>query len=105
MKVLELFTEIEKIALRQSDVEEKDYEEMSRLLGTMGREDMIELVLEFLQIVVKADVEFEILANPYEQEDEKKNRSTFTIGALVRDRGVYYDIQVINNKQSKDIEG
>ena len=72
MKVLELFTEIEKIALEQSDVEEKDFEEMSRLLGTMGREDMIELVLEFLQIVVRADVEFEILANPYEQEVKEK---------------------------------
>lgn len=72
MKVLELFTEIEKIALEQSDVEEKDFEEMSRLLGTMSREDMIELVLEFLQIVVRADVEFEILANPYEQEVKEK---------------------------------
>ena len=68
MKVLELITEIEKIALKQSDVEEKDFEEMSRLIGTMGREDMIELVLEFLQIVVRADVEFELLANPYNQE-------------------------------------
>ena len=72
MKVLELFSEIEKIALEQSDVEEKDFEEMSRLLGTMSREDMIELVLEFLQIVVRADVEFEILANPYEQEVKEK---------------------------------
>lgn len=75
MKVLELFTEIEKIALEQSGIEEKDFEEMSRLLGTMSREDMIELVLEFLQIVVRADVEFEILANPYEQEDEKKTEA------------------------------
>ena len=72
MKVLELFSEIEKIALEQSDVEEKDFEEMSRLLGTMSREDMIELVLEFLQIVVRADVEFEILANPYEQKVKEK---------------------------------
>tara|TARA_R100000278_G_C5418550_1_gene145722 strand:- start:262 stop:504 length:243 start_codon:yes stop_codon:yes gene_type:complete len=72
MKVLELFSEIEKIAFEQSDVEEKDFQEMSELLGTMSREDMIELVLEFLQIVVRADVEFEILANPYEQEVEKQ---------------------------------
>ena len=72
MKVLELFENIEKMALEQSDVEEKDFREMSILLGTMGREDMIELVLEFLHIVVKADVEYEILANPYEQEVEEQ---------------------------------
>ncbi len=72
MKVLELFNEIEKIAFEQSDVEEKDFEEMSRLLGTMSREDMIELVLEFLQITVRADVEFEILANPYQEEVKEK---------------------------------
>ena len=72
MKVLELFSEIEKIALEQKHIEEKDFEDISRLLGTMSREDMIELVLEFLQITVRADVDFELLANPYEEEVKEK---------------------------------
>ncbi len=75
MKVLELFNEIEKIALKQKHIEEKDFDDMSKLLGTMSREDMIELVLEFLQITVRADVDFELLANPYEEEDEKKTEA------------------------------
>ncbi len=75
MKVLELFNEIEKIALKQKHIKEKDFDDMSKLLGTMSREDMIELVLEFLQITVRADVDFELLANPYEEEDEKKTEA------------------------------
>lgn len=76
MKVLELFTEIEKIALEQSGVEEKTLKKWVDYLE-LWVEDMIELVLEFLQIVVRADVEFEILANPYEQEDEKKQKHIY----------------------------
>ena len=73
MKVVDLFMQIEEIAFKQKDVEEKDFTEMEDLLATMPREDMIELVLEFMQIVVRADVDSDLIHNPYQnQEDEMK---------------------------------
>lgn len=74
MKVADLFMQIEKIAIKQKDVEQKDFTEMENLLATMPREEMIELVLEFMQIVVRADVDSELIYNPYEdKEDDKPN--------------------------------
>ena len=73
MKVVDLFMQIEEIAFKQKDVEEKDFTEMEDLLATMPREDMIELILEFMQIVVRADVDSDLIYNPYQgQEDEMK---------------------------------
>lgn len=74
MKVVDLFMQIEEIAFKQKHLEKKDFTEMEDLLATMSREDMIELVLEFMQIIVRADVDSKLIYNPYEdKEDDKPN--------------------------------